>query len=291
MRRELLAVRLISAAALAQVPSKVAYQGRLLKSDGTPASGTVKFKFDIYDDATAGNLLFGEEQTLGLTDGFYATYLGDGTAPGIPAGVFTGPERYLEVTVAGEKISPRQKVGSVPYAMMANDARNLSGGTVDAQSIKVGGNTVIDSTGALAGNAAYLAGAGLALSGRTFSVDSAGCNAGQALTWNGTGWACASGVSYQAGDGLVLAGNIFGIDSTGCSAGQRLTWSGTAWACAAATSYQAGGGLSLSGGTFSLDPTGCTAGQKSFEEPHPAHSGKRIVYVSPARAPATSTTW
>ncbi|MBI3183442.1 MAG: hypothetical protein HYZ28_14995 [Myxococcales bacterium] len=259
----LLALCFFSSAALAQVPSKVAYQGRLLKSDGTPAGGTLKFKFDIYDDATAGNLLFGEEQTLGLTDGFYATHLGDGTASGIPSGVFTGAERYLEVTVAGEKLTPRQRVSSVPYAMMANDARNLSGGTVDATSIKVGGNTVIDSQGALVGSAAYAAGAGLTLSGSTFSVDSQGCNSGQALTWNGTGWACASGVSYQAGGGLVLAGNIFSIDSTGCAAAQVLAWNGTAWACAQDlnNSYTAGSGLSLSGGAFSLDSTGCSAGQ------------------------------
>lgn len=40
----------------------------------------------------------------------------------------------------------------------------------------------------------FTPGSGLALNGTVFSVDSAGCSANQSLTWNGTQWACASGL-------------------------------------------------------------------------------------------------
>jgi hypothetical protein len=140
---------LMPALAVGQVPHKLGYQARLLKSDGTPASGIVEIAFSIFDAETAGKQLFTEKQMVGLTDGYYSTFLGSATATGFPAGTFDGSERFLELTVAGETLKPRQRIASVAYALVATDARNVVGGKVDATSVTVGGKTVISPTGAI----------------------------------------------------------------------------------------------------------------------------------------------
>lgn len=140
---------LVPALAVGQVPQKLGYQARLLKSDGTPASGIVEIVFSVFDAETGGKQLFSEKQTVGLTDGYYSTFLGSATATGFPAGTFDGSERFLELTVAGETLKPRQRIASVAYALVATDARNVVGGKVDATSVSVGGKTVISPNGSI----------------------------------------------------------------------------------------------------------------------------------------------
>jgi hypothetical protein len=145
MRALALAAVFCPALALAQVPTKVGYQGRLLKADGAPETGIVKLSFSLFASESSGTPLWAEEQSVALTDGFYATVLGD-TKP-LTGNVLDGSERFLEVSVNGSALKPRQRVNSVPYAFLATDARNVVGGAVDASSVKVGGRTVVDSSG------------------------------------------------------------------------------------------------------------------------------------------------
>jgi hypothetical protein len=51
---------LASGLAVAQVPSLINYQGRLTDANGAPVTGSKTFAISIYDDATAGNLLYTE---------------------------------------------------------------------------------------------------------------------------------------------------------------------------------------------------------------------------------------
>lgn len=131
--------------ALAQVPTKVGYQGRLLKADGAPETGIVKLAFALFAGESGGTPLWSEEQAVALTDGFYATFLGDSKP--LTGSVLDGSERFLEVSVNGSALRPRQRVNSVPYALLATDARNLVGGAIDASSVKVAGRTVVDASG------------------------------------------------------------------------------------------------------------------------------------------------
>lgn len=84
MRRvSLVVASLAAAAAVAQVPSKVGYQGRLLKSDGSPEAGIVDMTFSIYDVATGGVALGCDKAQVAVADGFYSVFLGDvGGCPG-----------------------------------------------------------------------------------------------------------------------------------------------------------------------------------------------------------------
>src|SRR4051812_48259865 len=106
---------LLPSLAAAQVPQKLGYQGRLLKADGTPESGVIKMTFALFSTATGGTAAWTEDQNVPLSDGFYSLYLGDVTP--LPANVFDGSEKFLELTTNSTPLTPRQRVASVPYAI------------------------------------------------------------------------------------------------------------------------------------------------------------------------------
>ncbi len=133
------------ALAFGQAPAKVGYQGRLLKSDGSPEAGTVSVTFSLFADPTGGSAIWTETQSLALSDGYYATFLGSATA--LDPKIFDGRDLYLELGVSGAALSPRQRIGSVPYALACATSGGVSGGAVNATSISVGGNTVFSSSG------------------------------------------------------------------------------------------------------------------------------------------------
>lgn len=137
MRAAILLGLLVPAMALADVPGKLAYQGRLLRADGTPEVAPVTMKFSIFDTATGGAPKWSETRTVGPTDGYYAVYLGE-TTP-LPPDLFDGSERWLELEV-GAPLVPRQYIGSVAHAITC---KNVSGGTVNAESIQLHGKPVL----------------------------------------------------------------------------------------------------------------------------------------------------
>lgn len=104
------------------VPNEFTYQGLLTLSSGAPIlSNSVDVKVDIYDDPAAGSLL-GTATFSGLdlsaTKGLVNL--------AIPAaGLDLSGDLYLAVTVTDnntattEALTPRQKVGSVPFALSA----------------------------------------------------------------------------------------------------------------------------------------------------------------------------
>jgi len=203
-RIALAATLLWSAVAAAQVPNTTGYQGRLLRSDGTAATGTASLTFAIFDAASGGSQLWTETQTLGLSDGYYATFLGLVTPFD---GAFDGGARWLEVRAGSETLTPRQQIGAAPYALRA---RSVAGGTADVSSLKVGGATVVDGSGRLAGTARYSGGSGIAVDAASQTVSLQPCAIGQVLVHDGSAWQCATQnpgtvVSVSASGPLVVA--------------------------------------------------------------------------------------
>lgn len=266
---------LFATAAVAQVPQRLGYQARLLKADGTPATGVLEISFAIFDTETGGKQFWSEKQKVGLSDGYYATFLGSASSPaGFPAGTFDGSERYLEISIGGEPLKPRQRVASVVYALMATDARNVVGGKVEATSISVNGTSVIDSTGKLAGSAL------------------APCTTqGEVLRWTGTAWACAlaagpkgdtgakgdtgpkgdvgpkgdpgpAGVGSASAPLAVASGNL---SLTPCAAGQLYVSDGTSWSCVNLNAVQAGGYESVFWGGVPFAGTAAASTQASAQ--------------------------
>jgi len=99
----------------------VNYQGRLANPDGTPVEDDrYGISFALYDAQEDGNLVWGPEDhpAVPVTDGLFSVGLGSRTSGGIPPTTWNG-DRYLEITVAGETLEPRELIRSVPIAGMA----------------------------------------------------------------------------------------------------------------------------------------------------------------------------
>src|SRR3954466_7682203 len=97
----LLSLALLGSAHATGVPSTIDQQGRFLKMDGTPETGSLSVTFSVYDAATGGTAAWSEVQALTLDSaGFYAVSLGSATP--FPKQLWDGRTLFLGVTVAGE---------------------------------------------------------------------------------------------------------------------------------------------------------------------------------------------
>jgi hypothetical protein len=109
------------------VPSTVHFTGRVSDGDG-PITGAVGMTFKFYDSATigAGTLLWEQNYTaLIATEGLVTVELGATAGNELDATVFDGSDVYLEISVNATVQSPRIRVGSVPYALVAGTAETL----------------------------------------------------------------------------------------------------------------------------------------------------------------------
>jgi hypothetical protein len=100
------------------------YQGKL-SSGANPAQGFYDLRFTIYDAAEGGGQIGSTltNSAVGVTNGLFTTTLDFG------ASVFNGDARWLELAVRTNSVptdftplSPRQLVGSYPYALYAPSA-------------------------------------------------------------------------------------------------------------------------------------------------------------------------
>ena len=116
------------------------YQGRLADSSGNPLSGSYNLQFAIYDAPTGGSRIWAPENHLGVpvADGLFSVDLGSQTTGGIPTSTWNG-DRYLEITVNGEPLTPRELIRSVPIAGMA---LTVPDGTITTDKIADGAVTI-----------------------------------------------------------------------------------------------------------------------------------------------------
>jgi len=108
----------VSSVALADVPETINYQGRLTNHLGVPISGTYPMVFTIYDAESGGNVKWTESHTgVPINEGLFSVILGNGNPPKpILDTVFNERDRWLEIAVDGNVISPRTPFTSVAYA-------------------------------------------------------------------------------------------------------------------------------------------------------------------------------
>lgn len=110
--------------AWAQVPRLIRYQGQAVDSNGVPLEGPYNLTFRLYDAATAGNKLWEESQTgVPLTKGNFSVLLGQQTLLTMD---WSAPS-WLSVQVNAEpELAPRQQITSVPLAILAGQAEQLT---------------------------------------------------------------------------------------------------------------------------------------------------------------------
>src|SRR5688500_95648 len=97
-------------AVTAAVPTSLSQQGRLLNSNGTPATGSVSLTFTVYDSQTSTTSLWTESQTVALVDGYFAVQLGKSTP--FAANLWTGSTPlFLGVKVGMDpEMTPREEL-------------------------------------------------------------------------------------------------------------------------------------------------------------------------------------
>lgn len=164
-------------AADANPPERMTYQGYLVDANGVALGNTAPKNYDvlfrIYDDPSAGNQLWAEQQTLTVDKGYFSVLLGEGSDVGSeprPAlsTLFadnTASDRFVEITVKGigsggsdSTILPRLRLLTSPYAFLAQRALNLQGtsntasgltlnGLTTVSNLSVSGKLILDSTG------------------------------------------------------------------------------------------------------------------------------------------------
>jgi hypothetical protein len=121
----LLVFLLLSGPVLAAVPWLISYQGKVTDSEQVPLNGAYTMVFRLYSFEGATSPIWAEEQTVSVTDGVFQVQLGAGA--NLVGGVLNstliaGQERWLEIEIEEEVLSPRQRLTSAPYALRAETA-------------------------------------------------------------------------------------------------------------------------------------------------------------------------
>lgn len=185
------------------------YHGRL-NNNGVPVTGAYDMQFVVYDADTGVGLVAGPlpANAVGVTNGLFTARIDFG------AGVFTGPARWLEISVrpAGNgnftTLSPRQELTSSPYSIRAQTAGDVANGSV------------VKSLNTLKDNVTLAAGANVTISpsGNTLTISSTGPG-GNVWSLNGT-------------NTYYTPGNV-GIGTTTPNHRLRISggpaWTGHAW--------------------------------------------------------------
>lgn len=99
-----------TAAPAATIGDAITYQGYLSDENDTPLSGPFTMRFQIYNAAAAGTLLWDSgNRSVTVNKGLFETQFA------ITTDIFNGEELWVAQTVNGELLSPRQKI--TPTAM------------------------------------------------------------------------------------------------------------------------------------------------------------------------------
>ncbi len=102
--------------AAAGVPVILPIQGRLLGSDEKPiADGQYQATVRIYNAPAGGVLLWQEDDTLNITNGIFSTMLGEQVPINIPDSL-TNLWASIQIGIGTEELTPRLKIGSVPFS-------------------------------------------------------------------------------------------------------------------------------------------------------------------------------
>lgn len=119
-----LAALLAPSLALAQAPSAVPLQGVLTDANGGVLDGDFTIALTLYDAPVGGAAFHTEVQSVSVDQGVFTVYVGETAA--LDLADFIGKQPYLGIKVGADpEMSPRLRLGSVPYAAYAEYAGNI----------------------------------------------------------------------------------------------------------------------------------------------------------------------
>lgn len=107
----------------AQVPQYINYQGQLTQADGTPITAATSVEFRIYNTGSGGSTIWSQAHSITPdAKGIFSQLLGP-----IQYSIFDGGDKYLELKVDTEVLSPRKQLVSVGYSFRAYNADKVDG--------------------------------------------------------------------------------------------------------------------------------------------------------------------
>ena len=114
--------------------SSFSYQGQL-RNAGEPFTGIADLEFRLFDQLIDGTEI-GSVQSLvdvPIENGLFQVELDFGAA------AFDGSDRFLEISIDGSPLIPRQKVTATPYALLATGlaSGSVGGGSVDPAEVQL----------------------------------------------------------------------------------------------------------------------------------------------------------
>ena len=156
----ILSICLATSSLLAQspLPSTIPFQGRMALASGANANGTFKMTFRIYATAAGGTASWTEVQnSVPVNQGVFHTQLGSVT--NFPVSLFDGSKLWLGVQVASDsEMIPRLAITSNAYSQLAKNAMDVRNRDINPKTVRVNGQTVIDSVGRWVGSPSGLQG-------------------------------------------------------------------------------------------------------------------------------------
>ena len=110
----------LTSAATGSSKTTINYQGYLTDSSGNPVNDPLDMVFRLYNVESGGEALWTETQNVEVQDGLFSVLLGNVT-PISTEIIASNNDLWLGIAVGGdEEMSPREKIASAPYAMLAN---------------------------------------------------------------------------------------------------------------------------------------------------------------------------
>ena len=111
----------LTSTATASSKTTINYQGYLTDSSGNPVSDPLDMVFRLYNVESGGEALWTETQSaVAVSDGLFSVLLGNVT-PISTEIIANNSDLWLGIAVGGdEEMSPREKIASAPYALLAN---------------------------------------------------------------------------------------------------------------------------------------------------------------------------
>lgn len=246
------------AIARAQVEAVLPHVGRLLGSDDRPVTGTKSITFSLYRQAAGGDVTWSDTLEVALdATGAYVVQLGEHKT--LPHTTFDEDDLFLGLTIDGQTLEPRLRVGAVPlarFAAHAVTADNLDcvgcvtsealAGTIPPGKLDPIPPSSIDGEipdlKIAAVSASKITG--------TLRVEALPSIPGSKLAPGSVG-------AEQIADNAVSGRKLSGV---GCATGQVLKWSESAGSFACmddqGQSYVGGGGVTVSGNSISISAAG-----------------------------------
>ncbi len=134
----------------------VAYQGYLLDEDGKPVDGLVSLDLAIYDDSTAGNLLWSESLAeVSVTEGLFTTII---SLSSEVLDFNTLEQVYMAITVNGEdELAPRTRITAMPLSLRTATIHQAAGGIINGE-LAVTGQATLGPNNTNTGKDAFVAG-------------------------------------------------------------------------------------------------------------------------------------